>query len=88
VERLVYFWNSQQRDRKPSLNIEEISLAAVREGEPADPLLEEARKLAREHEHISTSFLQRRLRIGYPRAARIMDQLEEEGVERHGEEGG
>jgi S-DNA-T family DNA segregation ATPase FtsK/SpoIIIE len=88
VERLVYFWNSQQRDRKPSLNIEEISLAAVREGEPADPLLEEARKLAREHEHISTSFLQRRLRIGYPRAARIMDQLEEEGVERHEEEGG
>ncbi len=81
VERLVYFWNSQQKERKPTLNIEEIAVAASkREGESADPLMEEARKLAREHEHISTSFLQRRLRIGYPRAARIMDQLEEEGV--------
>ena len=48
VERLVYFWNSQQKERKPSLNIEEISLAAVRkDGEPADALMEEARKLPR-----------------------------------------
>ena len=28
----------------------------------------------------SISYLQRRLRIGYPRAARIMEQLEEEGI--------
>ena len=46
-----------------------------------------ARELARQHEHISTSFLQRRLRIGYPRAARIMEQLEEEEVNTQ-EEGG
>ncbi len=29
---------------------------------------------------MSTSLLQRRLGIGYPRAARLMDQLEERGV--------
>ena len=29
---------------------------------------------------LSTSLLQRRLRIGYPRAARLMDQLEDEGI--------
>ena len=29
---------------------------------------------------MATSLLQRRLGIGYPRASRIMDQLEEEGV--------
>jgi S-DNA-T family DNA segregation ATPase FtsK/SpoIIIE len=82
VERLVYFWNSQQqKERKAPLNIEEITLAVKKEDEAGDPMLEEARKLAKEHEHISTSFLQRRLRIGYPRAARIMDQLEEEGVD-------
>jgi len=45
-----------------------------------DPLLEEAKQLAREHKHISTSFLQRRLRIGYPRAARLMEALGEAGL--------
>ena len=79
VERLVYFWSSQQKERKPSLNIEEISLAAVKDGEPADALMEEARKIATEHGgQISTSFLQRRLQIGYPRAARLKELLDEE----------
>ncbi|GAI35155.1 unnamed protein product, partial [marine sediment metagenome] len=41
------------------------------------PLLEAAKQLLEEHKHISTSYLQRKLRIGYPRAARIMEQLEE-----------
>jgi S-DNA-T family DNA segregation ATPase FtsK/SpoIIIE len=50
-----------------------------KESRSDDPLLDAARQLAQEHEHISTSFLQRRLRIGYPRAARLMEQLEEEG---------
>ncbi|MFH0769281.1 MAG: DNA translocase FtsK [Chloroflexota bacterium] len=48
---------------------------------PEDSLLEAARQLAQEHPHISASFLQRRLRIGYPRAARLMEQLEEETAE-------
>ena len=38
---------------------------------------EEARKLAQQHGRISASFLQRHLRIGYPRAARLMEQLED-----------
>jgi S-DNA-T family DNA segregation ATPase FtsK/SpoIIIE len=33
-----------------------------------------------EAQQASTSFLQRKMRIGYNRAARIMDQLEEQGV--------
>jgi S-DNA-T family DNA segregation ATPase FtsK/SpoIIIE len=47
---------------------------------PLDPLLEEARQLAQEYKHISTSFLQRRLRIGYPRAARLMEALQQAGL--------
>ena len=50
----------------------------AKDGHPSDPLLEAAKELAEEHEHISTSFLQRRLHIGYPRAACLMEQLEEE----------
>jgi S-DNA-T family DNA segregation ATPase FtsK/SpoIIIE len=50
--------------------------------------MDQARQLASEHKRISTSLLQRRLRIGYPRAARIMDQLEAEGVVGPSEGGG
>ena len=88
TERLVYFWGSQRREEVAQLKIEEIvgAPAAGRKGGfPEDPLLVTARQLAQEHKHISTSYLQRRLHIGYPRAARIMEQLEEEGIK--GEEG-
>jgi len=85
VERLVYFWNSQRGEEAAMPKIEELvpSLTGAGRGVfPEDPLLDAARQLAKEHTHISTSFLQRRLRIGYPRAARLMEQLEEEGVKR------
>ena len=58
-------------------------LVSVEKGDE-DSMMEAARQLAREHKYISTSFLQRRLRIGYPRAARIMEKLEEEGYNREG----
>ena len=45
-----------------------------------NPMLLEAIDIANNQETISTSLLQRRLRIGYPRAARIMDSLEEQGI--------
>ena len=45
-----------------------------------DALVEEAISLVRESQRASASLLQRRLRIGYPRAARLLDQLEEMGV--------
>ena len=89
VERLVYFWNSQRREEAAAqLKVEELvppSSTVSRGGYPEDPLLDSARELAQEHQHISTSFLQRRLHIGYPRAARIMEQLEGE-MGREGEE--
>jgi len=90
VERLVYFWNGQRREEAAQLKIGEITAppaAAGRGVHPADPLLEAARELAQQHEHISTSFLQRRLHIGYPRAARIMEQLEEEVINKAEVEG-
>ena len=45
-----------------------------------DPLYEEARAIVVSAQKASTSYLQRRLSIGYSRAARIMDLLEERGV--------
>jgi len=45
-----------------------------------DALLEQAIEVVRAVGKASTSLLQRRLRIGFPRAARLMDDLEEMGV--------
>ncbi|MBN1434034.1 DNA translocase FtsK [Candidatus Fermentibacterales bacterium] len=45
-----------------------------------DPLLEQARDLVVQHQQGSVSLLQRRLRVGYSRAARLIDMLEQMGV--------
>ena len=84
AERLVYFWGNQKKgDVIPLLKPDELVLTSpiAKGGHPEDSLMNEARDLARNHDNISTSFLQRRLHIGYPRAARIMDQLEMEMAE-------
>ena len=80
IERLVYFWGSQRREETAQLKVKELIsplTTGKREGVPEDPLLEVAKQLLEEHKHISASYLQRKLHIGYPRAARIMEQLEE-----------
>jgi S-DNA-T family DNA segregation ATPase FtsK/SpoIIIE len=52
-----------------------------------DPLYESCKELAMQHSRVSTSLLQRRLHIGYPRAARLIDMLEDEGIVGHAEGG-
>jgi S-DNA-T family DNA segregation ATPase FtsK/SpoIIIE len=45
-----------------------------------DDLLPQAIQIVRSHQRASISLLQRRLRIGYARAARLIDMMEEEGI--------
>ena len=45
-----------------------------------DPLFEDVKRIVLETQKASASFLQRRLRIGYSRAARLIDMLEEKGI--------
>ena len=47
---------------------------------PEDPLYEEAVEVVKHAKKASASLLQRRLRVGYARAARLLDLLEERGV--------
>ncbi len=80
IQSLVSFWANQRKPGVTPIKFEDIiETPPTLDKAPEDPLLEEARRLAQEHKHISISFLQRRLRIGYPRAARLMEILEQEG---------
>ncbi|HEX9017610.1 MAG TPA: FtsK/SpoIIIE domain-containing protein, partial [Anaerolineaceae bacterium] len=49
-------------------------------GGSGDPIMQEAVKIVREEGHASISMLQRKLRIGYTRSARLIDQMEEMGI--------
>jgi len=52
----------------------------IESGEEIDELLSEAVNLVVDFEQASISFIQRRLRVGFNRASRIMDELEERGI--------
>ena len=95
IADLVNFWKST-----PWPRLRQIDLLSGLDGEDADgasggsaqaaapgrdEMMEKAIELAMSQRKLSTSLLQRRLRIGYPRAARLMDQLEEEGIVGPGE---
>ncbi|MBI4084369.1 MAG: DNA translocase FtsK [Candidatus Levybacteria bacterium] len=54
-------------------------------GDGKDPLFEEVVRLVCQFDTASASFLQRKMSIGYSRAARILDQLEGEGIVGHAE---
>ena len=63
---------------------DQAALAAVQESasedQAADETYERARELVMTTGQASASFIQRRLRVGYPRAARMIEQMEEEGL--------
>ncbi|HAY85475.1 MAG TPA: hypothetical protein DCY42_11295 [Chloroflexi bacterium] len=52
----------------------------MEEQEAEDPIYQEALELVRKRKRASISMLQRRLRIGYTRAARLIEQMEENGI--------
>jgi S-DNA-T family DNA segregation ATPase FtsK/SpoIIIE len=88
VHALADFWRRQGGPRYTPQEVEEVERLARSEDEPdGDDLFDRAVELVRQHQRVSTSLLQRRLGIGYPRAARLMDQLEERGIVRPTEDG-
>ncbi|GEN34060.1 DNA translocase FtsK [Aneurinibacillus danicus] len=80
VEKVVTFVKKQQEARyhpemMPGEEEENVSV-----DEPEDELYEQAVELVREAQTASVSLLQRRLRVGYTRAARLVDMMEARGV--------
>ena len=63
----------------PSL-LEKSDSAAMYDASSRDPLFEEAARLIVRHQQGSVSLIQRRLKVGYARAGRIVDELENAGI--------
>jgi len=81
IERVVSHWRSAvPQDEAPEPPPWEPLIARYALLDETDSLLESAVELAKKHDNLSVSFLQRRLRLGYPRAARIMEHLHEMGL--------
>jgi S-DNA-T family DNA segregation ATPase FtsK/SpoIIIE len=79
IEKLITHWQ-----KVSDLPLDDVPPWEKLLQEPAessdDALITEAVSLVQETQRASASLLQRRLRIGYPRAARLLDQLEEMGI--------
>ncbi len=72
-------FNSEVTEKQGRLTFGGLPVGKVR-GEVDDELFEEARELVINAGKASASLLQRRLKIGYARAARLLDYLEEQGI--------
>jgi S-DNA-T family DNA segregation ATPase FtsK/SpoIIIE len=84
VERLTDFIGSQRgypdAYHLPEFAEEQDELADVFDPSDRDELFEDAARMIVQHQQGSTSLLQRKLKLGYNRAGRIIDQLEAAGI--------
>ena len=79
VERIVDFVKNQQEVEYDEAMMPSENTSSAGGSEPEDELFYEVIELLKEQETISTSYLQRRFRIGFNRAARMIDDLEARG---------
>ncbi len=78
VDSVINFWQTELAGRGTEAAPWEEMVES--ESSDGDDLVEQAIDLVKKSRRASASLLQRRLRIGYPRAARLLDELEERGV--------
>ena len=75
LERALYFANLDWGGEA----FRQRLLSLLGEGKQEDELLGEAVRVVFEHGQASTSMIQRRLRVGYARASRLIDIMEQKG---------
>ncbi len=84
VEKIVTFLKNKNIPVQYTEEVTTQPVGSLKKGsigaDGHDPLFEDALRLICQHDKASASLLQRRLSVGYARAARILDQLEEAGV--------
>jgi S-DNA-T family DNA segregation ATPase FtsK/SpoIIIE len=79
IQDLVTFWQRLGAPGYAPEEVEQLSALGREDDDEDDELLRRAREVCDQYARVSVSLLQRRLGIGYPRAARLFDLLEERG---------
>ena len=79
IERVIAHWQKMIPEKDIKAPWEPMLTEEEADGSD-DVLVEQAITILKKDQRASASMLQRKLRIGYPRAARLLDQLEEMGV--------
>jgi S-DNA-T family DNA segregation ATPase FtsK/SpoIIIE len=85
IHKVIDFWKDQAEElpfERQTIPLEEIESKIITLDEEAEDeeLFKSAVKIVLEAGKASTSLLQRRLKIGYARAARLLDLMEEKGI--------
>jgi len=84
IERVIDFWHAQgEADYNDNIvegTAKFVGLGSSSNSDNGDELLDEAKEIVIKAGKASASLLQRRLRVGYARAARLLDLLEEMGI--------
>jgi S-DNA-T family DNA segregation ATPase FtsK/SpoIIIE len=78
IERIIAFWQKMSGSAPATPPWESILQEPDEDSD--DALVNQAIEIVRQSQRASASLIQRRLRIGYPRAARLLDQLEEMNI--------
>jgi S-DNA-T family DNA segregation ATPase FtsK/SpoIIIE len=82
ISAIVSHWRrlAPEPQYKPEVAEAKADGKTIREEPGGDNLIDRARQIVREQGWASTSMLQSRLRVGYNRAARLIEALEREGM--------
>ena len=86
ISALIHFWKKQGspqyvgKEEIDALMLKQEAADAEKDGGKTSPLMEKAISVLGTTSFVSISFMQRKLGIGYPRAARLLDELEERGL--------
>ncbi|MAQ12471.1 MAG: hypothetical protein CL721_03815 [Chloroflexi bacterium] len=78
IDHMVEFWLSQEGPPLPEITVGELAVDEDEDSVDAH-IIEEARELAARNPRLTSSYLERRLKIGGRKAADVMDLLEDEG---------
>jgi S-DNA-T family DNA segregation ATPase FtsK/SpoIIIE len=87
MKSLVDFWTRLGKPSYTDEDMKQVEALNAPEEDEGDDLFEKAVAVAVQYRKVSASLLQRRLGVGYPRAARLVDLLEEKGIVGPSEDG-